>query len=165
MCVFFSQLAKLGLMASVWYESRIWGRRRTTGAFQSSSWTKVFPSAFHRAVQKARFSEWGPPPWAFWAQLLVVLSGTPWQFIARVLWGDVPKHEVQMCDAELWCVCSRFQMGLDQAILWQSTIPVESLTACDYTFIWDSCLLSHPLTCAIPPASGEQIKDIRGSLD
>lgn len=119
----------------------------------------------YTAVQTARYSEWGPAPWEFWAQLLVVLSGAPWQFRATVLWGDVPKHEVQRCDPELWCVCSRLEMGLDQAIPWQSTIPVKSLTACDYTFIWDSCLLSHPLTCAIPPASGEQIKDIRISLD
>lgn len=36
-------------MAPVWYESRIQGRRRTTGAFQGPSWAKVFPTASPRA--------------------------------------------------------------------------------------------------------------------
>lgn len=39
-----------GLMASVRYESCIWGRKRTTGAFQGPSCAKVFPSAFCEAL-------------------------------------------------------------------------------------------------------------------
>lgn len=79
----------------------------------------------YTTVEIAGFSEWGPPPWAFSAQVLVVQYIRHWQVIAKALQGQVPKYGVPKCDPELWCICSGLQKGLEPAITWQSAIPVQ----------------------------------------
>lgn len=130
MCVFCSQLTKLGLMASVWYGSCIWGRGRDTGAFQSPLWTKVFPSESHieHSCSTGQIFRMGAAPLGL---VSPGAGGAVWNtlgFTAAVLWGDIPRSELQSWDPELGCVCCRLQLGLDQAF-YGRVHPIQSLTA------------------------------------
>lgn len=86
------------------------------------------PSCSHRAKSHcssdSKIYRMGTNLLSFWAQLLVVQSGAPWQFIATVqLWGP-----------GLWCRAGQCllqapgEFGSGHSLA-HSTIPVQSLTA------------------------------------